>query len=85
LFLFIKGTPEFPQCGFSANSIGILNALGKSFKTFDILSDMDIRQGVKEFSSWPTFPQLYFKGKLVGGNDIITELFETGELEKNLA
>lgn len=82
VFVFIKGTPDMPQCGFSANVIGILNHLQVPFKTFNILADMDIRQGVKEFSNWPTYPQLYFKGQLMGGNDIITEMFENGELQK---
>tara|TARA_R110002072_G_scaffold64203_2_gene159322 strand:- start:166066 stop:166455 length:390 start_codon:yes stop_codon:yes gene_type:complete len=84
IFLFMKGVPDFPQCGFSANVVGILNAMNSNFNTFDILTDMDIRQGVKDFSNWPTFPQLYVKGKLVGGNDIITELYEAGELEEVL-
>ena len=82
LILFMKGTPQFPQCGFSANAIGILNLLGKSFKTFDILSDPEIRQGLKEYSNWPTYPQLYYKGELVGGNDILMEMHQQGELQK---
>ncbi|MCT4641677.1 MAG: Grx4 family monothiol glutaredoxin [Bacteriovoracaceae bacterium] len=82
LVLFMKGNSDFPQCGFSANTVGILKHIGASFNTFDILQDMDIRQGLKEYSNWPTFPQLYFKGKLVGGNDIITEMFEDGELQE---
>ena len=82
--LFMKGNSEMPQCGFSANSVAILKHLGQSFSTFDILQDMDIRQGLKEYSNWPTFPQLYFKGKLVGGNDIITEMFESGDLKEIL-
>jgi monothiol glutaredoxin len=77
----MKGTPDMPQCGFSANVIKILNHQGVSFKTFNILSDMDIREGVKQFSNWPTYPQLYVKGQLVGGNDIITEMMQSGELE----
>jgi monothiol glutaredoxin len=81
VFLFMKGNPDAPQCGFSANVIGMLNAMNSTFKTFDILSDMDIRQGVKEYANWPTFPQLYVKGKLIGGNDIIMEMYEDGELE----
>ncbi|MBC7713518.1 MAG: Grx4 family monothiol glutaredoxin [Rhizobacter sp.] len=81
IFLFMKGTPDMPQCGFSANVVKILNHHGVSFKTFNILSDMDIREGVKQFSNWPTYPQLYVKGQLVGGNDIITELMQNGELE----
>jgi monothiol glutaredoxin len=81
IFLFMKGTPDMPQCGFSANVCKILNHHGVSFKTFNILSDMDIRDGVKQYSNWPTYPQLYVKGQLVGGNDIITELMQNGELE----
>ena len=84
VFLFMKGNPEVPQCGFSANVIGMLNAIGINYKTFDILSDMDIRQGVKDYKSWPTFPQLYAKGELIGGNDVITELYESGELKEEL-
>jgi monothiol glutaredoxin len=80
--LFMKGNSEMPQCGFSANTVAILKHLGQSFTTFDILKDMDIRQGVKEFSNWPTFPQLYINGKLVGGNDIITEMYESGDLKE---
>jgi|SRR5690606_12419667 len=80
IFLFMKGNPSMPQCGFSANVVGILNSIGANYKTFDVLSDWDIREGVKQFSSWPTFPQLYVKGKLIGGNDVISELFENGEL-----
>lgn len=81
VFLFMKGNPMMPQCGFSANSTAILNHLNVEFKSFDILSDMDIREGVKNFSNWPTYPQLYFKGQLVGGNDIITEMYQSGELK----
>lgn len=82
IVLFMKGNSEFPQCGFSANTVAILKHLGKSFTTFDILQDMDIRQGLKEYSNWPTFPQLYVNKKLVGGNDIITEMFESGDLKE---
>ena len=84
IVLFMKGNSEFPQCGFSANTVAILKHVGKSFSTFDILQDMDIRQGLKEYSNWPTFPQLYVQGKLVGGNDIITEMFESGDLQEVL-
>jgi monothiol glutaredoxin len=84
VFLFMKGEPAMPQCGFSANVVGILNHLGVSFKTFDILSDMDIRQGLKEYSNWPTFPQLYINGELMGGNDIVMEMLENGELQNIL-
>ena len=85
VFLFMKGNPQMPQCGFSANTVAILNALDVEFKTFDILSDMDIRQGVKEYSNWPTYPQLYYKGELLGGNDIITEMYHSGDLQKSLS
>ncbi len=82
IFLFMKGTSDMPQCGFSANVVRILNSMSVSYKTFNILSDMDIREGVKNFSNWPTYPQLYVKGKLIGGNDIVTELYNDGELEQ---
>jgi monothiol glutaredoxin len=84
VMLFMKGNPEMPQCGFSANVAGILHHLGKDYGHFDILSDMEIRQGLKELSQWPTFPQLYVNGDLVGGNDVITELYESGELAEVL-
>lgn len=81
IVLFMKGNVTMPQCGFSANSGAIILSYGKEFNTFNILTDEEIRQGIKEYSNWPTFPQLYVKGKLVGGNDIIMELHEDGELE----
>jgi len=81
IFLFMKGNPQQPMCGFSANVCGLLAHLGVEFKTFDILSDEGIRQGVKDYSNWPTFPQLYVRGELIGGNDIITEMYNSGELE----
>lgn len=84
IFLFMKGNPQMPQCGFSANVVGILNAMNVTFNTFDILSDMDIRQGVKVYSNWPTYPQLYVNGQLVGGNDIIMEMYESGDLKEAL-
>jgi monothiol glutaredoxin len=80
--LFMKGNTEMPQCGFSANTSAILKQIGVPFKTFNILADQDIRQGLKEFSNWPTYPQLYVNGQLVGGNDIVTEMFQNGELQK---
>jgi monothiol glutaredoxin len=79
--LFMKGTPVFPQCGFSAAVVQILTHLGVKFKGVDVLTDPEIRQGIKEYSSWPTIPQLYVKGEFVGGCDIIREMFETGELK----
>jgi monothiol glutaredoxin len=84
LVLFMKGNAQAPQCGFSANSIAVLNHHGKSYKTFNILEDMDVREGVKAYSNWPTYPQLYFKGKLIGGNDIIMEMHESGDLKEIL-
>ena len=85
VFLFMKGTPEAPRCGFSANVVGILNTLGVPFCAFDILSDHDIRQGGKDYANWPTYPQLYVRGEFVGGNDIVTEMYQAGELEPLLA
>jgi monothiol glutaredoxin len=82
VFLFMKGTPDAPQCGFSMRAVSILKAMGVDYDTFDILSDGEIRQGVKEFSNWPTFPQLYVDKQLVGGSDIMMEMWEQGELEK---
>ena len=79
--LLMKGTPVFPQCGFSAAVVQILSNLGVKFKGVDVLSDPSVRQGIKEFSSWPTIPQLYVQGEFVGGCDIIREMFETGELQ----
>ena len=81
VFLFMKGSPMAPRCGFSANVVGILNHLGISFESFDILTDPGIRKEVKNFSNWPTYPQLYARGQFVGGNDIVSELMESGELE----
>ncbi len=80
--LFMKGTPVFPQCGFSAAVVQILSHMGIKFKGIDVLSDPSVRQGIKEYSSWPTIPQLYVKGEFVGGCDIIREMFETGELKQ---
>ena len=80
--LYMKGSPVFPQCGFSAAVVQILSHLGVKFKGVDVLSDPEIREGIKEFSSWPTIPQLYVKGEFVGGCDIIREMFETGELQQ---
>jgi monothiol glutaredoxin len=82
--LFMKGTPVFPQCGFSAAVVQILTHLGVKFRGVDVLTDPEIRQGIKEFSSWPTIPQLYVKGEFVGGCDIIREMFESGELKELL-
>jgi monothiol glutaredoxin len=82
--LFMKGSPVFPQCGFSAAVVQILSQLGVKFKGVDVLSDPQIRQGIKEFSNWPTIPQLYVKGEFVGGCDIVREMYETGELQQVL-
>ena len=79
--LFMKGNPNFPQCGFSATVVDILTHLGVPFKTYDVLPDPDLREGIKEFSDWPTIPQLYVKGEFIGGCDIIREMFSGGELE----
>ena len=79
--LFMKGTPVFPQCGFSAAVVGILSNLGVKFKAVDVLKDPEIRQGIKEFSNWPTIPQLYVKGEFVGGCDIVREMYEAEELK----
>ncbi|MFO1036687.1 MAG: Grx4 family monothiol glutaredoxin [Geminicoccaceae bacterium] len=79
--LYMKGTPVFPQCGFSAMVVQVLSNTGVKFQSYNILEDSDLRQGLKEFSNWPTFPQLYVKGELVGGCDIVREMYETGELQ----
>ena len=81
VLLFMKGTPVFPQCGFSAAVVQILTQMGVKFKGVDVLADPEVRQGVKEFSNWPTIPQLYVKGEFVGGCDIIREMYEAGELQ----
>jgi monothiol glutaredoxin len=85
VLLFMKGTPVFPQCGFSAATVGILSNLGVKFKAIDVLKDPEIRQGIKEFSNWPTIPQLYVKGEFVGGCDILKEMYEADELAPFLA
>ena len=82
--LFMKGTALFPQCGFSSRAVAILERLGIGFETVDVLQDPEIRQGVKEYSDWPTVPQLYVHGQFVGGSDIMMEMFETGELKQLL-
>ena len=83
--LFMKGTPVFPQCGFSAAVVQVLSHLGVKFKGVDVLQDPSLRQGIKDFASWPTIPQLYVKGDFVGGCDIIREMFQSGELQQLLA
>lgn len=84
IVLFMKGNADMPMCGFSANTVSILKSLAVPFKTFNILNDQEIRQGLKEYSNWPTYPQLYVDGKLLGGNDIITEMFQSGDLQEFL-
>lgn len=83
--LFMKGTPLFPQCGFSSRAVAILERLGVAFEGVDVLQDMEIRQGIKAYSDWPTIPQLYVKGEFVGGSDIMMEMFEAGELQQLMA
>ena len=80
--LFMKGTPLFPQCGFSSRAVAILDHCGVQYESVDVLQDMEIRQGIKSFSDWPTIPQLYVKGEFVGGSDIMMEMFEAGELQQ---
>jgi len=80
--LFMKGTPLFPQCGFSSRAVAILDHLQVPFETVDVLADQDIRAGIKDYSDWPTIPQLYVKGEFVGGSDIMMEMFENGELKQ---
>ncbi|HEV2818158.1 MAG TPA: Grx4 family monothiol glutaredoxin [Allosphingosinicella sp.] len=82
IVLFMKGTALFPQCGFSSRAVAILDHLGVRFETVDVLQDPEIRQGIKEYSDWPTVPQLYVKGEFVGGSDIMMEMFEAGELQR---
>ncbi len=84
VMLFMKGTKQFPACGFSNAVVQILKKEGASFETFNILSDPDVRQGLKEYSNWPTYPQLYVGGKFVGGCDIVTEMHQSGELKQLL-
>lgn len=83
--LFMKGTPLFPQCGFSSRAIAILDHLGVAYETVDVLQDQEIRQGIKAFADWPTIPQLYVKGEFLGGSDIMMEMYEAGELHQLMA
>lgn len=85
IVLFMKGTPLFPQCGFSSRAVAILDHLGVPFEGVDVLQDMDVRQGIKAYSDWPTIPQLYVKGEFVGGSDIMMEMYEAGELQQLIA
>ncbi len=83
--LFMKGTPQFPQCGFSGQVVQILDYLGVDYKGVNVLDDMDLREGIKSYSNWPTIPQLYVKGEFVGGCDIVREMFQAGELKELFA
>lgn len=85
IMVFMKGTKLMPQCGFSNNVVQILNILGVPFETFDVLSDPDIRQGIKDYSDWPTIPQVYVNGKFLGGSDILIELYQSGQLKEIVA
>jgi monothiol glutaredoxin len=85
VMLYMKGNAMFPQCGFSARVVQILNHMGVPFKTANVLEDMELREGIKQYSQWPTIPQLYVKGEFVGGCDIVTEMFQSGELETLMA
>ncbi len=84
IFVFMKGNKLMPQCGFSNNVVQILNSLGMSFDSFDVLSDMEIREGIKEYSNWPTIPQVYVKGEFIGGSDILISMYNSGELKEKL-
>ncbi|MEB3318879.1 MAG: Grx4 family monothiol glutaredoxin [Cyanobacteriota bacterium] len=84
VFVFMKGNKLMPQCGFSNNVVQILLSLGVPFETFDVLSDMEIRQGIKDYSNWPTIPQVYLNGELIGGSDILIEMYNSGELRDKL-
>ncbi|NEQ47397.1 MAG: Grx4 family monothiol glutaredoxin [Leptolyngbya sp. SIOISBB] len=84
IMVFMKGNKLMPQCGFSNNVVQILNVLGVPFETFDVLSDPDIRQGVKEYSNWPTIPQVYLNGEFLGGSDILIELYQSGQLQETV-
>ena len=85
IILYMKGTPQFPQCGFSGRATALLKDCGAKFASVDVLADPAIREGIKQFSSWPTVPQLYIKGQFIGGSDIMAELHQKGELQKLVA
>jgi monothiol glutaredoxin len=85
IMVFMKGTKLMPQCGFSNNVVQILNAVGAVYETFDVLSDEEIRQGIKEYSNWPTIPQVYINGEFIGGSDIMIEMYQSGELQEKVA
>lgn len=82
--LFMKGTPDFPQCGFSSRAVAILERLNVSYASYNVLASPELREGIKQFSNWPTIPQLYIKGEFIGGSDIMMEMFESGELQQLL-
>lgn len=82
--LFMKGSPQFPQCGFSGRAVQLLQACGTEFAAVDVLSDPEVREGIKQYSNWPTIPQLYVKGQFIGGSDILMEMYESGELAQAL-
>ena len=82
VFLLIKGTPRQPLCGFSANAVAVMDSLGVPYRTFDVLSDESIRDAAKTFAGWPTFPQIYVKGEFIGGNDILMDMYDAGELQE---
>ncbi len=84
VLLYMKGTPDFPQCGFSGQTVAALNAIGKRYAYVNIFEDPEIREGLKTYSNWPTFPQLYVKGELIGGCDIVVEMYNSGELKELL-
>jgi len=84
IMVFMKGTKLMPQCGFSNNVVQILNSLGVEFKTFDVLSDYEVREGIKEYSDWPTIPQVYLKGEFLGGSDILIEMYNSGSLKEKI-
>lgn len=85
VFLFMKGTPDFPQCGFSSQVVQILNYLGVDYQSANVLADQELREAIKTYSNWPTIPQLYIKGEFIGGADIAREMFQSGELQAHLA
>ena len=85
VFLFMKGTPDFPMCGFSGRVVQILNYLGVEFDSANVLENQELREGIKAYTNWPTIPQLYVKGEFIGGADIVTEMFQSGELQSHLA
>lgn len=85
VFLFMKGSPDFPQCGFSGRVVQILNYLGVDYSSANVLESQELREGIKAYANWPTIPQLYIKGEFIGGADIVTEMFQAGELQSHLA